>query len=165
MTEDWFKRANNLRASLGGDDLEEFTKAGATGDAFSWNSGFFITPNIQDFVLNDKQEEEEKEKFEVHAYQNDLVPIVAPIGIKPTPANHQQKNDWKSLNLNAKSTKKQQSAVLNFDENIEVIECHGQNTILPHGRAQHERRYICQGQPIHRATFWRHRKKGCPHLQ
>lgn len=48
---------------------------------------------------------------------------------------------------------------------IEIVECKGPNTIIPHGRANCERKYICQGTVIHRATFWRHRKKGCPHMQ
>lgn len=48
---------------------------------------------------------------------------------------------------------------------IEYIECRGPDTVLPTGRAHGDRRYICQGQPIHRATFWRHRKRGCPHVQ
>jgi len=49
-------------------------------------------------------------------------------------------------------------------ENVEVIVCQGTATVIPKARSDVERRYICNGQPIHRVTFWRHRKHGCPHV-
>eukprot|EP00475_Leptophrys_vorax_P014939 TRINITY_DN211_c0_g1_i1.p1 TRINITY_DN211_c0_g1~~TRINITY_DN211_c0_g1_i1.p1 ORF type:complete len:442 (-),score=113.76 TRINITY_DN211_c0_g1_i1:124-1449(-) len=52
----------------------------------------------------------------------------------------------------------------NGSENVEVIVCQGTATVIPKARSDVERRYICNGQPIHRVTFWRHRKHGCPHV-
>jgi len=46
---------------------------------------------------------------------------------------------------------------------VEVIICKGTETIVPKCRSQGERRYVCNGHTIHRVTFWRHRKHGCPH--
>jgi hypothetical protein len=134
-------------------------------DPWNNNSLFFTTPDLQTLEL-ENQEEEEEPQLVVHAFIESNLP--APIGIKKKSNSN---NDWK--NLNVKSPRK--SKKLNTgdkvedkedgNEEFEVIECKGPNTILPSGRAQGERRYMCQGNFIHRATFWRHRKKGCPHMQ
>ena len=47
---------------------------------------------------------------------------------------------------------------------VETIICHGPDTVLPKTRSSLERQYVCNGHVIHRVTFWRHRKTGCPHL-
>lgn len=49
-----------------------------------------------------------------------------------------------------------------FEGESEVIICKGVNTPLPKSKPQGDRVYLCNGQPIHRVTFWRHRKAGCP---
>jgi hypothetical protein len=46
---------------------------------------------------------------------------------------------------------------------VEIIICQGRDTVLPKTRSSAERKYICNGHAIHRVTFWRHRKQGCPH--
>jgi hypothetical protein len=50
------------------------------------------------------------------------------------------------------------------NDKVEVIICQGTATVIPKSRSTVERRYICNGHPIHRVTFWRHRKHGCPHV-
>eukprot|EP00475_Leptophrys_vorax_P038932 TRINITY_DN6952_c0_g1_i3.p1 TRINITY_DN6952_c0_g1~~TRINITY_DN6952_c0_g1_i3.p1 ORF type:complete len:397 (+),score=46.00 TRINITY_DN6952_c0_g1_i3:74-1192(+) len=58
----------------------------------------------------------------------------------------------------------QQSESSSDSSQVEVVLCQGPNTILPKTRSTVDRKYVCNGQPIHRVTFWRHRKQGCPHL-
>lgn len=43
----------------------------------------------------------------------------------------------------------------------EVLECTGRSD-EPLVKADRPRRYVCRGKDIHRVTFWRHRKHGCP---
>lgn len=45
----------------------------------------------------------------------------------------------------------------------EVYLCRGKETVVPSGRGSQKRTYMCNGQPIHRVTFWKHRKNGCPY--
>lgn len=126
-------------------------------DPWNNNSLFFTTPSLE-LENQNLEEQEEEPQLVVNAF---IEPLPAPIGIKK---KSNSSNDWK--NLNVKSPRK--SKKLNIEENkedVQVIECKGPNTILPSGRAHGERRYMCQGNFIHRATFWRHRKKGCPHMQ
>lgn len=65
-------------------------------------------------------------------------------------------SDWK---LKGKNKRKKERVV----RNVEDIICQGKDTVIPKSRSSAERRYFCNGHPIHRVTFWRHRKHGCPH--
>lgn len=48
-------------------------------------------------------------------------------------------------------------------ENADIVICKGPATVMPKARGSSlERKYVCNGHVIHRVTFWRHRKHGCP---
>lgn len=51
---------------------------------------------------------------------------------------------------------------------IQIIKCTDpsipDDVTLSRSSSNVERRYECNGHPIHRVTYWRHRKHGCPHF-
>ncbi|SPQ96746.1 Uncharacterized protein PBTT_04236 [Plasmodiophora brassicae] len=62
------------------------------------------------------------------------------------------------------SVKQETGIVVGESDDVETIVCRGQDTYVPKMRSFKERQYICNGTPIHRVTFWRHRKHGCPNM-
>jgi hypothetical protein len=118
-------------------------------------------PKIDGDIKSDQISAEDEDMAFFASSTNSLMPQSS-----KSPRKKSAKNSANKA-LSSTPRKKKVSKVTDGDSgsgSIEYIECKGPDTVLPSGRANGDRRYICQGQVIHRATFWRHRKRGCPHM-
>eukprot|EP00475_Leptophrys_vorax_P008832 TRINITY_DN15757_c0_g1_i1.p1 TRINITY_DN15757_c0_g1~~TRINITY_DN15757_c0_g1_i1.p1 ORF type:complete len:394 (+),score=100.35 TRINITY_DN15757_c0_g1_i1:351-1532(+) len=124
----------------------------------------FLTPSGQPKDGDVKADHGSAEEEELSFFPPSGGSLMTPMSKSPRKKNNAKTAAQKALNSTPR--KKKISKVTDGDGNgaIEYIECKGPDTVLPSGRANGDRRYICQGQVIHRATFWRHRKRGCPHM-